>query len=116
MSSFYLLTPWFFLLGTVIGSFLNVIILRHEAGTKPTGRSACPHCKKQLTWRELLPIVSYLAQKGKCRGCGARISPQYPLVEIVTGILFSLVFLHVVGPSTPLPTRTNTYNLAQAFA
>lgn len=108
MSSLHLLALWFFLLGTAIGSFLNVIILRHEAGTKPTGRSACPHCKKQLTWRELIPIVSYLVQKGKCTGCGARISLQYPLVELATGILFSLVFLHVVDPSTPYNLQPTT--------
>lgn len=97
--SSFLFTFWFFLLGTAIGSFLNVVILRHESEKKITGRSQCPHCHKQLTWKELVPVFSYVFQRGKCRGCNTRISPQYPLVELATGTLFSFVFFHVASPS-----------------
>ena len=87
------ITSWFFVLGVAIGSFLNVVVLRFEAGEALTGRSRCPKCGRTLSWYELIPIVSYLVQRGKCRGCRERISPQYPLVEFATGILFALVFL-----------------------
>src|SRR3990167_777153 len=78
-----------FLLGLVTGSFLNVIINRlyiKEDIIKK--RSYCPHCKKVLKWYELIPIVSFIIQKGRCRGCGDKISWQYPIVEIVTALLF----------------------------
>lgn len=100
---------WLFFFGTVIGSFINVIILRFEAGKLPLGRSVCPHCAKILTWYELVPIASYLIQKGRCRGCGVRISPQYPLVELATGLLFALVFLHIIGFSSPHNPQPTTY-------
>jgi prepilin signal peptidase PulO-like enzyme (type II secretory pathway) len=82
---------WIFILGAVIGSFLNVIILRHEAGERPTGRSRCPHCNTTLTARELIPVLSYAMQRGKCRTCGIALSPQYPLVELLTAVVFTLV-------------------------
>jgi len=81
-----------FMFGAAIGSFLNVVVLRHEAGKKLTGRSMCPHCGRQLSWHELVPIVSWLWQRGRCRGCDARISCQYPLVEFATAVLFILVY------------------------
>jgi prepilin signal peptidase PulO-like enzyme (type II secretory pathway) len=109
MESFLIMYPlfttfWFFMFGTVIGSFLNVVILRHESETALTGRSQCPRCRRTLTWYELIPIVSYVVQRGKCRGCTERISPQYPLVEFATGILFALVFLVNI---TALPSTSN---------
>ncbi len=79
---------YFFLLGVIIGSFLNVVILRHNTGKTVGGRSACMTCKTRLTSRELVPLFSFLVQKGKCRHCQARISWQYPLVELSTGLLF----------------------------
>jgi len=82
-----------FLFGLAIGSFLNVVICRLE--TKESilvSRSYCPKCKKSLKWFELIPIFSFLIQKGKCRYCGKKISIQYPLVELVTGLLFILIF------------------------
>jgi leader peptidase (prepilin peptidase)/N-methyltransferase len=71
--------------GLALGSFLNVCILRLPKGRsifRP--RSACPSCGRQLRWFENVPVVSYLALRGRCRTCRARISPQYPLVELVT--------------------------------
>jgi len=79
-----------FLVGTAIGSFLNVAILRFDREPL-TGRSKCPHCGKILGWQELVPIASFFAQRGRCRSCGARLSWQYPIVEICTGLLFLLV-------------------------
>jgi len=88
MTLFFL---WLFMFGAVIGSFLNVVILRYERGESLSGRSHCPHCGHTLTWRELVPVVSYLVQRGRCRTCGERISPQYALVEAATGLLFVLI-------------------------
>lgn len=81
-----------FILGTIIGSFLNVIIYRLNTGMTLGGRSKCFTCNKTLTWVELFPILSFLAQRGVCRKCKSRISWQYPLVEIGSGTLFILVF------------------------
>ncbi len=78
-----------FVFGTVIGSFLNVVILRYQTGRSLGGRSICPSCGKTLRWYELIPVVSFALQGGKCRGCGSRISWQYPLVELGTGALFT---------------------------
>lgn len=89
----YLLTFLFvFLLGTIIGSFLNVVIFRFNTGrTIVTGRSICMNCNRELRWYELIPVFSFLIQSGKCRRCASRISHQYPLVELLTGLVFALV-------------------------
>lgn len=82
-----------FLAGTLIGSFLNVCILRLPAGEGiVTGGSHCPGCKKRLSWYELVPIFSYLALKGRCSGCKQKISAQYPLIEAANGILWMLSY------------------------
>jgi prepilin signal peptidase PulO-like enzyme (type II secretory pathway) len=73
-----------------VGSFLNVLILRHNTGRSLGGRSACFSCNQKLTWWELLPVVSFFCQNGHCRSCGSKISWQYPLVELFTGLLFAL--------------------------
>lgn len=105
-----LTTVWFFIFGSVIGSFLNVVVLRYESETALTGRSRCPRCGRTLTWYELVPIFSYLMQWGKCRGCTERISPQYPLVEFATGIIFALVFLvNIITVPTPYNLSPITY-------
>jgi prepilin signal peptidase PulO-like enzyme (type II secretory pathway) len=82
------------ILGLVIGSFLNVVILRVMEGRDLNGRSGCPHCAHTLKWYELIPVLSYLVQKGRCRACAHPISPQYPLVELLTSAVFVGV-LHV---------------------
>ncbi len=82
-----------FLLGLCVGSLLNVVILRLRSRKSIiSGRSKCPYCKTVLKWYELIPLVSFLIQKGKCRSCSKRISWQYPLVELSTGLLFVFVF------------------------
>ncbi len=83
----------FFFFGAIIGSFLNVVILRFRSGRTLEGRSMCFSCSKTLGWTELIPIGSFLTQGGKCAGCRSRISWQYPLVEALTGFLFVLLYL-----------------------
>jgi len=90
MIIFYLLI---FILGLVVGSFLNVVIYRLKTKEKiGKSRSRCPHCKKRLNWYELIPIISFIIQLGKCRKCKKNISWQYPLVEFFTGLIFALIF------------------------
>ncbi|TWI57097.1 prepilin peptidase [Halalkalibacter nanhaiisediminis] len=85
---------YLFLIGSVLGSFFNVVgirVPRRESIIRP--RSHCSICKRNLTAADLVPIFSYLFLKGKCRKCGTRISPLYPLVEAGTGLLFVASFL-----------------------
>jgi leader peptidase (prepilin peptidase) / N-methyltransferase len=103
------------LFGLLVGSFLNVVILRLpprmqwqweqdsremlglEPATSPpppgivVRRSHCPKCGHAIAWWENVPVLSFLALRGRCRGCGTSISWQYPLVELLTGALFALV-------------------------
>jgi len=82
-----------FLLGLIVGSFLNCVIYRLEKEESfLKGRSFCPQCRHQLTWRDLIPTFSFFILKGKCRYCHQKISWQYPLVEIATGLLFVSIF------------------------
>ena len=83
----------FFIFGAVVGSFLNVVVLRLNTGQSVvSARSKCFNCAKKLKWHELLPIASFVLLKGKCSACQAKISWQYPLVETMTGIIFVLLF------------------------
>lgn len=77
-------------LGLIVGSFLNVVILRHGARSLG-GRSGCMACGAQLRWYEMIPVLSWFALRGRCRVCHTAISIQYPLVEFSTGILFALI-------------------------
>jgi len=96
-------TLLFFIFGAIIGSFLNVVVLRYNTGCSfVKGRSKCFSCSKELSWYELVPIFSFLFLKGRCFGCKSKISIQYPLVEFITGVLFSFVFLKF-GFDTFLP-------------
>lgn len=92
-----------FILGTIIGSFLNVVIFRFNTGVTLGGRSGCFSCGKKLAGWELIPILSFLFLKGRCSLCKTRISFQYPLVEFFTGALFFTLFLHFL----PAFTLTN---------
>ena len=78
-----------FIFGTLIGSFLNVVVYRlprEESLSFPP--SHCPTCNNRLKFYDLFPIISYLGLRGKCRSCGSRISIRYPIVEGITGFLF----------------------------
>jgi len=82
------------LFGSAIGSFLNVCIDRLPEGQSiVTGRSHCDGCKRQIRSRDLIPVLSYLALKGRCRDCGARIPVRVVLVEAATGFIFALLTL-----------------------
>ena len=81
-----------FIFGLAAGSFINSVTLRYNTGEKVTrGRSRCFNCAKNLRWFELIPLLSFLFLRGRCRSCRSKISWQYPAVEILTGILFLLV-------------------------
>lgn len=82
-----------FLLGISIGSFLNVVIIRLPLGESLIKRSShCMTCGAKIRARDLVPVFSWLALKGKCHSCGEKISPRYPIVESLNGILFVLTF------------------------
>lgn len=87
-----LISILFFVFGSIIGSFLNVVILRYRTGRSLGGRSGCFTCGKKLSWYELIPIGSFLSQRGRCAGCRTKLSVQYPLVEALTGFLFVFLF------------------------
>lgn len=94
-----------FVFGLIFGSFLNVVIYRlktsqFRGGTAVNitfGRSFCPQCKTALNWLDLLPIFSFIWLCGKCRYCRKKISWQYPIVEILSGLIWVLVFYRVFG-------------------
>ncbi len=99
----YLLGIIIFLFGTIIGSFLNVVIFRFNTQRGLGGRSACANCNKKLEAHELIPVVSYILQGGKCKKCKSKISVQYPIVELLSGLIFALLFykLHYVLALSP---------------
>ena len=91
MTTVYLV--WFFVLGTVFGSFFGVVGTRLSEGKsilKP--RSHCNYCNHILNWYELIPVFSYIIQKGKCRKCDKSLSIFYPTIELLAGILFSVCY------------------------
>lgn len=96
-----------FAFGLAIGSFLNVLATRYDPDeflfTKKTvgGRSACPHCKRILRWYELIPILSFIFQGGRCLNCKEKISWLYPLGELTAGLIFALVPDKIAAISYP---------------
>ncbi len=88
-------------LGLVLGSFLNVCIVRWGAEPKQSvvrPRSRCPRCGASLKAWDNIPVLSWLLLRGKCRSCGMPISPMYPLVELATGLIWACMAWHV-GPT-----------------
>src|ERR671934_1842231 len=85
------------ILGLAIGSFLNVVIYRVPAGesiVRPASR--CPSCGAAIRNRHNVPVLGWVVLRGKCFDCQTRISPRYPLVELVTGLLFAGVTLRIL--------------------
>lgn len=93
----FILGLFFFILGLIIGSFLNVVIFRYNTGKSIQGRSGCLSCGKKLEAWELIPLISFVLLRGKCSQCKSRISFQYPLVEFATGFLFLITALRFSG-------------------
>ena len=96
------ITSLFFIYGIVFGSFFNVVGLRvpkKESIVSPP--SHCTTCDRKLGFLDLVPVFSYVFLKGKCRKCGSKISPIYPFMEFVTGVLFALSF-YMLGFSAEL--------------
>lgn len=88
-----LLPVFIFVFGLIIGSFLNVVILRMNTGRSiAKGRSSCARCSTPLAWYELVPVFSYIGLRGKCKTCNQHISFQYPLVELATAIVFTIIY------------------------
>lgn len=81
-----------FFLGTILGSFVKAIADRSLSGKTYLGRSVCPNCKHKLGWLDLFPILSYIFLKGRCRYCGRKISLEYPVVELIVGVLIGFLF------------------------
>ena len=104
MSSYEILFASFaFILGSCIGSFLNVCIYRMplDMAVNEPARSFCPSCKYPIPFYHNIPLVTWLVLRGKCANCGARIAFRYFGVELLTGLLFLAVWLHV-WPHAPL--------------
>jgi leader peptidase (prepilin peptidase)/N-methyltransferase len=92
------LPVFIFLLGLIIGSFLNVVILRMNTGRSPAkGRSKCASCNTPLSWYELIPVFSFIGLRGKCKTCGNHISFQYPIVELLTAITFTILYTTAIS-------------------
>lgn len=89
-----------FILGLVIGSFLNVCIYRiPKKEDIVAGRSHCMNCKETLKWYDMVPVFSFMFLKGKCRFCKSKLSMQYPIIEFLNGLLYVIVF-YVYGWDT----------------
>ncbi|TDL34406.1 prepilin peptidase [Jeotgalibacillus sp. S-D1] len=87
----------FVLLGCVLGSFYNVVGLRvPKGGSIVYPGSQCSTCHQQLMWNELIPVLSYLFIKGRCKNCNSKVSLLYPIMELISGLLFGSAF-YIVG-------------------
>lgn len=87
-----------FVFGSILGSFLNVVALRHRTGISAWfSRSFCFSCGVQLSWQDLFPVLSFLVLGGKCRNCKTRLSPRYLAVEVVSGLIVYFLGAKVLG-------------------
>ncbi len=99
----FFIYTFLFIFGLLVGSFLNVVSLRYLPGNRLldlkiiNGRSKCLSCRKKLVWYELIPILSFIIQRGRCRACSKRLSLQYPVVEFLSGLIFLLVSIKILN-------------------
>jgi leader peptidase (prepilin peptidase) / N-methyltransferase len=97
-----------FVFGISMGSFLNVVAYRIPLKMSLiTPRSSCPNCKKQISNIALIPVLGFFFTKGKCSHCGNKISIQYPIIELFSGILTTIVFFKFLTPIIVLETLPN---------
>jgi len=99
-----LISVFVFALGLVLGSFLNVCIYRLPLGDSVVHpRSRCPSCETAIHWYQNVPVVSWIALRGRCARCEARISVRYPVVELISGLLLLALWLFFgPGPAFPI--------------
>jgi len=83
--------------GAIVGSFLNVVAIRYNTGTGLRGRSQCLSCTRRLGALQLIPVVSFIALRGRCHSCKSAISFQYPLVEAITALTFLGTYSLMIG-------------------
>ncbi|OJF90907.1 A24 family peptidase [Alkalibacterium sp. 20] len=97
-----LITSVALLYGLIFGSFFNVVGLRVPTQSLfDQNRSYCDTCERTLTWKELVPVWSFIIQRGRCKSCSQSISPLYPIMELATGLLFALTY-YLTGFSSDL--------------
>lgn len=89
--------------GAIFGSFVNVVAIRTHEHSTLMGRSHCPHCRHTLKARHLVPVLSYLIQRGKCSMCGKKIHVQYPLVELAGALLAIISVVRYLSQGAWLP-------------
>jgi leader peptidase (prepilin peptidase) / N-methyltransferase len=107
----------FFILGLAIGSFINVLVYRLQEAEKIFfDRSRCPHCKTGIHWYDNFPILSFILLRGRCRDCKKKISWQYPVVEIFTGIMFAVVGTKFFVVDNMATWAVTVYYLGAIFA
>ncbi len=97
----------FFILGLIVGSFLNVVVYRLNLAESIWGRSHCPKCRAKIRWYDNIPVASFIILGTKCRDCGEPISWQYPIVELFTGVVFAATgnyFFSALDPQSWLAT------------
>lgn len=105
-----------FFIGTIIGSFLTVVVDRLPKNESIIqGRSHCDHCRRTLTAIDLIPLVSYVSLGGKCRYCKHKLSYFYPLIESITGLLFVVVAYILVGTNGALFLDDIRYGVAALY-
>ena len=84
---------FFFLLGLVLGSFVNVLVWRVPKGLSIGGRSFCDKCKNKISWFDNIPLLSFVLLHARCRNCKSKISLRYPFIELTTAVIFALLYL-----------------------
>lgn len=83
-----------FVIGSCVGSLLSVLIYRLPRETALASRSYCPKCEKSIQLVDMIPVLSWVERRGKCRNCSESISVRYPIIEVVSGVVFSGIFIH----------------------
>ena len=103
MLNYLIVIVYLFVLGSCVGSFLNVLIYRLPRGESlwwPP--SHCPQCQHRLAWYDNIPVFGWIFLRGKCRYCGKPISARYPIIEAITGVMFAfyyvMFFVQQIGP------------------